>query len=358
MSPRKSVLGAMLFLLMLVGAVAISQLARRGSEADSAKQIRAAARVEVVRVEPPADAISEMECASLAFVELAYRAFNRGEAPITGLKLGTKCACEAIGDPPGEILPGESATISFRLRGPYAGRMQRKIPILVDGETDPVAILDVWLWVKFEPPRLIPPPNGLTITFIKGEASPPELALQAMEEKGVKPWIRAIDLFPADAIEVLPLRMDELLQPDPALTLRSYHFRLVDRSLPVGRQMMAATVRTTDGFPPVHDALSVWVDVVDAVALVPNPLVIKYAPGSSQPGRRMRVLHRLGTEERATPIEYNHELLRIEETDSAVVFNIAPIQTPSDIVETQVVFNVGDDQTRSLVVRLEPLEQR
>lgn len=345
---------AVVSVAVLASVVAMSQ---RDHRTGSAEHASIYSKIHVVQLNPPTHPSGEVECSSLDFVEFTYQVSNRGDVPVTGLKLGARCSCEVVHSPPNKILPGESATIGFRMRAPRVGRLQRKIAILADGTPEPIVVLDAALRVKFDPPALFPPPNGLGITFIKGSKSAQELVLEAMEAKRDLPWIRGLDLDPPDGVEVQPLRVEDLAEADPALTRRRYHFPLVNRSLPVGHHMAAAIVRTRDGVPPITDSPMLRVVVVDSVAIVPNPLVFKY-PGGLQPqARRIKVVNRTGAQAKVTPAEYDHDLLQVamaQQAGSIVAFDITPIAAPESGCETQVEFQVGDSGGQTLVVRFEP----
>lgn len=121
--------------------------------------------------------------------------------------------------------------------------------------------------------------------------------------------------------------------------------------------MMTATVRTNDGSPAVKDAITVWVDVVDAVAIAPNPLVIKYAAGSPPQPRQVRVVNRMGGQPIVTPAKYDHDLLQVEstqQTGSIAAFNVVPRELPGSALDTQVEFDVKGCERQTLAVRFEP----
>jgi hypothetical protein len=325
---------------------------------DSSPRVSAAAAVEVVRLSPAGDANNEVDCQSLAFVEFRYQVYNRSDIPIKGLKLGTKCGCEEAGTMPEQVLPGESAPISFRLRGPPFGKMQKMVPLLVEGTLEPAAVIEVSMKVQFEPPKLLPPPNGLSITFVKGDDAPRELVLEAIEAKEEERWIRGLELDAGDSIAVLPCEVEELPEADPDLTRRRYRFGLVNRSLPLGPNRAMATVRTRDNAPAVKEPLVIGIHVADMVAIAPNPLVIRYSRGSPPPARRVCVIDRRGNQAVTTPSKYDHDLLRVDaaggQAGSTAVFDVFPLETPQSVLETQVVFNLGENVTRTLTVQFKP----
>lgn len=347
---------AVLLLFLMVG----KRMPRAGSNNFSTRSL-AHPRVEIVRVKPPVEKTDVVECASLAFAEFTYRVSNRADAPIKGLRVGTTCACEAIGTSPTRILPAGSALISFRVRAPRVGRLERKIPLLVDGASQPIAMLDGSVRVKFDPPALIPPPNGLSLTFIDGKTSKRELAFDAIEAKRADNWICGVELEPPGSIDVRPFVVENLPEVDPDLIRRRYRFSLVNRALSVGRCTVTATIKTRDGSPAVESPLVIGIDVTDSVALVPNPLIIKFRQGETVSPRRVCVVNRTGGAAAAAPIEYDDELLHVDaaaqQTGSVAAFDVVPLKMPESALETQVVFRIGDTQTRVLAVRFEPAER-
>ncbi|HQU44851.1 MAG TPA: hypothetical protein PK867_18700 [Pirellulales bacterium] len=350
-----------MFVVVSASVFVIGQRGRCANSTDPAGQTSTRGAIEVVRLKPPGDPSVEIDCQSLTFVDFTYRIFNRGKVPITRLQIGTQCACEQVGSPPGEILPGNSAPSSFRLRGPDVGRLQRKIPLIVEGASEPVAVLDVSLRVKFEPPQLVPPPDGLSLSFIAGDRSPRDLMFEAIEAKRKQPWICGVEFNLHDELDVQPLEIEELPESDRDLTRRRYRLPIVNRSLPIGMQMTTAALQTRAGSVPVRDSLAIWVNVLDSVAILPNPLVIKYSAGSSPQPRRVRIVNRSGDKVPVTPVRFDRDRLRIdlagEQTGSTATFDVVPVETAEFALETQVAFDIGNNETRELVVRLEPSER-
>lgn len=322
---------------------------------------RTAASVRFARVSPSSDPNGEIECESLTFVDFTYEVFNRGPAPITELKIGTKCACEEIGAPPANILPGEKGTIRFRLRAPRGGLLRRQIPLVVEGATEPVALLDVALRVKFNPPQFLAPPHDVALTFIQGSHLGQEIVFDALEAKSDVAWIRAIDLHPPDGIQVLPVQVEDIAEPDPTLTHRRYLFRVLNRSLAVGEYTATATLQTESWLPPIEQSSTVFINVVDSVVIAPNPLVFKYPAGSQPPSRRVKILSRAGTTTMATAVKYDHDLVQVAEAQQArtmVEFDVVPKTPSTSARETQVQFDLhsGDIGRRAetLTIRFEP----
>jgi hypothetical protein len=101
----------------------------------------------------------------------------------------------------------------------------------------------------------------------------------------------------------------------------------------------------------------VWVDVVESVAIAPNPLVIKYARGSPPLRRQVRVVNRMGRQAIVTPVKYDHDLLQVEstqQTGSIAGFDVLPIELPGSALDTQVEFDVEGSERQTLAVRFEP----
>lgn len=319
------------------------------------------AAIQATRLSPPGDPAGEIDCTSLEWIHFTYQVSNRGQVPVAGLKVGTKCACEEVDAPPDAIPPGEAGSITFRLRAPRVGRVQRTVPLLADGTSEPLALLDVALHVRFEPPALISTTDGLNLTFIKGNSSAHEVVLEAIEARHANPWIRELLFEPSEGIETGAAQVESLPEPDPDLTRRRYHFAIANRSLPVGRRMAIGNLRTAENMPAVKDPLLLSIEIVDPVAVVPDRLVIKYVRGSAPSPRRVCVIDRTGGCAFATPAEYDRRLLRVEPRGKSggatVAFDVAPVQLPDSALETQVVFNIGSGETRELLVRFEPSER-
>jgi hypothetical protein len=354
MRRRTAVVTAIVLTFLCLSVAGIVQQARTGASAGVSGSVDLA----IVRLEPQGDPDGEIECESHAPVTFTYQVSNRGSSPITGLKLGTKCSCEEAGTPPAEIPPGGSAPISFRLRAPHVGKLRRQIPLLIDGAEKPIALFDVSLRVTFEPPALLPPPDGLSMTFVEGDETPRELVFEAIEAQGGQPWICGIELSPSEATDVRPLHIEELSEPDPELTRRRYHFPLVNRSLPLGHQMLMATIQTRDGQPQVKDPVAVVINVADSIAIVPNPLVIHYQDGTPPPPRNVRIVNRSGDRAVASLGNYDHGLLRVEATGgqagSTAVFDVVVLEVPESSLETNIAFNLGENLTRTLTVQFKP----
>lgn len=351
----------LLFFGISASLVATVRRAPRTTSAILLEQKSSSPDIEATRVKPAGEPAADIECESFAAVDFTYQVSNRGAVPITGMKLGTRCGCEDVGTPPREILPGQSAPISFRLHAPYVGRLQRNVPLVVDGASEPLAVFDVSLHVKFEPPKLVPPPAGLSITFMHGDSSTRELLLDAIEAKRHNAWVRGIEFGSADGIQVERCQVEDLPEADPSLMRRRYRFSLVNRSLLIGPHSAMATIQTAKGFPRVPEPLLVRIDVADPVAIVPNPLIIKCAAGAPLVPRRVRIINRAGNNAAVTVGDYDHELVRVVATDAAAVsmaaFDVLPAVTPESQVDAKVVFNIGGGQARELLVRLEPSEQ-
>ena len=358
MPRRKLAFGAIVTLVGLMAVVVIGQRGRWADSADRGGPSSIAPALEAVRLNPPSDTCAEVECASLDFISFAYEIFNRGQAPITGLKLGTKCGCEDVGAPPEAIPPGASGMVRFRVRAPRAGRLERKIPLLADGSTEPLLVLDASLHVKVDPPVLVAPPGGLSFTFVAGKTSTRDLVVEAIEVRQDERWIRGADVEPADGLDVRPPEVQDLPEADPTLTLRRYRFALANRSFAVGRHAATMTLRTRTGAPPIPDQLVLLIEIADPVVLVPNPLVVRYTPGSPAHPRRVCVIDRTGGQATASVGQYDQDLLRVEAAGprgaSTAAFDVVPVQTPDGPLATKIVFQIGDGQTRELAVRFEP----
>ena len=354
---RKFILVAVVLVPLLSLCLVVVQRGRGTNHAESAKSRPAHPTLEAIRVNPPGELGQDTECPSFAEVDFTYRIVNHSDRPLLGLKLGTKCGCEALVSPPSEIPPGESALVGFRLRAPYVGRLQRQIPLSVEGSSEPLLVFEVALRVKFDPPALIPPPKDLTLSFVKGDGASRELVLETIESKHSEPWMTGLELNPSDAIEVHPHRMEEMLEQDPELTRRRYHFPLANRSLDIGQHSAAMTLRTRQDVPSTAPVFSLRVAIVDSVAIVPNPLVIRFTPRAQARPKRVSVINRTSTARAATPIKYDEDVLRVRVSDhkrgSSQTFDVVPLGESQSVFETPVIFDIGNGETRELLVRFE-----
>lgn len=341
---------------------ALAELKRRGTPTGLAQHDQSNASIQAVRSTPPAEAGIEVECASLAFANFTYEVFNGGQRPLRGLKLGTTCSCEVLGNLPDEILPGTSAAISFRVRAPYVGRIQKKVPLLAEGGTEPICVFDAALTVTFEPPRMVPMSRQPNLTFIEPGGKTRDLVLETIEAKADAHWLRGLALDPADSVEVGAFDLEELREADPDLVRRRYRFPLLNRSLRTGRHSVGALVLTSDSLPLHREPLMIAVEVVDEVAIVPSQVVFKSMQGESLRSRRVRVIDRMKNPVIAAPVRYDRELLRVDaaagRSENGAVFEITPTENPHTKCETEVVFNVGGNETRTLLVCFEPQQQR
>ena len=355
---RKFILVGMLMVPLLALCLIVVQRGRGTNQAGPSQSSSPHATLDVIRVSPPGELGSETECPSFAQVDFTYRIFNRGQHAISNLKLGTSCACEVIEHPPAEIPPGESAVVGFRLRAPYAGRLQRQVPLAIDGNSEPLVVLEAALRVKFDPPALIPPPQDVTLSVIKGDGSSRELFFDAIESQHSEPWVTGLELNPSDTIEVDPHRMEVFPEVDPELTRRRYRFSLTNRSLDVGQHAVAVTLRTRQDDGKTAPAIPLKVAVVDSVAIVPNPLVFKFQPGSKPDARRVHFVDRGSGQTSIRGVKCDEAVLQVrtaaQQPGSAQAFDIAPVGTSESSFDTPVVFDIGNGQTRQLLVRFEP----
>lgn len=151
--------------------------------------------------------------------------------------------------------------------------------------------------------------------------------------------------------------MEEIAEQDPELIRRRYHFPLTNRTLDVGQHSATVTVRTRDDVPSAAPIVSLRVAVVDSVAIVPNPLVIKFTPGVQVRPGRVYVINRTNTARAATPIEYDEDVLLVRSSNqqggSSQPFEIVPLGNSPSRVDSPVIFNVGNGESRELLVRFE-----
>jgi len=310
-----------------------------------------------VRLTPKDGPNGFVECESFAQVEFTYQIQNRGKSAVSGLKLGSRCASEVIGDVPSQIPPGASVPMTFRVRAPFAGVVSRQVPLVVEGETEPVVTLDARLRVKLDPPVLLPGGKEFHLTFLAGAAAPHKLTLMAIERRGRRPWIEGLDLSPNGALSVASLRIDEWPEADPDLVRRDYHFELECRFSEIRSRIVLATVRTTAEGPRSNTVLRLTAEVVDSVAIVPNPVVIRFHKTTTPQPRRVHIIDRAG-DRTASVAEHDARLLEVTEVTGrqggASVFDITPVADVESPRHTQVAFQLSDGEIRMVSVHLEP----
>ncbi len=312
--------------------------------------------MEAERLSPAVDPYEEVECDSYSSVEFAYRIHNKSPNAITGLKLPQTCSCQTNGELPDSIAPGGTALITFRIKAPLAGRIERRIPLLCDQQTTPALVLNALLRVRFDPPALLPKSDGLQLTFVNGEDTRREIVLDTIEEKKDHPWIDGLEVYPRDVIEVQPSHVDELPEADASLTHRRYHFPVINRTLGSGGHTATVRVLTNEGTPTVAVPMKLVVEVIDSVTIVPNPLVIRGPVVNSNFPPKFTVIRRTGGP-LSVVLAYDHDLLGVKQaeptTKSIATFEIMPNAKSNLPIETEVVFDFGEDGTRAVKVQFE-----
>ncbi|HUG17336.1 MAG TPA: hypothetical protein VMM56_00060 [Planctomycetaceae bacterium] len=310
--------------------------------------------VEVQRVSPTGDIDAEIECDSLAHVEFSYELLNRSSKPISNLKLGLSCGCESIGTLPTQIDPGESASVRFRLRAPQVGKLSRQIPVMADGYSDAILVLNPVLYVRFVSPVLLGASQGLNLTFFKGDDSPRELQLETIERKKSKSWITGLNFSPPLELEIISARMEELPETDPNYSRRRYFFKLVNHSADIGENHVNVTLKTRDDSSEAVDPLPLNVTVFDSVAIIPNPIVFRTDSNSKQLSKRVQVIHR-NKYARSSVLKFDPSLILVqpEENDNNAIqtFSVETVNDTLQPYESEVIFDVGNGESRSLLVR-------
>ena len=314
--------------------------------------------LEVELLSPGTDPNEEVECPAYTAVEFVYRIHNTGAGSISGLKLAQTCSCQSNGDLPDLIAPGRNALVTFKITSPPAGRIQRQIPLLCDQQRSPLLVLNASLHVRFNAPALLPQSDNFNLVFVHGEGSRREIVLDTIEVKKDQPWVCGLDIHPQDVIEVQAMHVEELPEGDASLTHRRYHFPVINHTTGCGRHSATVHVRTGAGLPTITDAMKLVVEVIDSVTIIPNPLVIRVPVVDSTLQHKLTVIRRAGNELKVELV-YNHDLLNVKNaeptTNSIATFEISPIAEFRAPAETEIVFDFGEDGTRSVKVQFEPL---
>ena len=352
-------------IVMLIGAstvvctgINLSGVYRRHPAPDTPPADANLPTLEVELLSPGTNPNEEVECPAYTAVEFIYRIHNTGAYAISGLKLAHTCSCQSNGELPDLIAPGGSALVAFKITSPPAGRIQRRIPLLCDQQTTPLLVLNASLRVRFDPPALLPRSGNLHLTFVNGDATKREIVLETIEAKKDQPWICGLEIYPQDVIEVQPLHVEELPEADPSLTHRRYHFPVINHTIGCGGHTATVRVLTGEGLPTVAASMKLFVEVIDSVTIVPNPLVIRFPVVDPTFSYKFTVIRRAGGD-LSVKLAYDHDLLDVKEaeptTKSIATFKILPNTKSSTPAETEVVFNFGEDGTRAVKVKFESL---
>jgi len=316
-------------------------------------------RLEAVRVEPPPEAGEEIECAPFARVHFLYLLRNNGTEPIRGLKLGLGCRCEAAEQPPEEIAPGATAQIGFRLSAGDAGRVRRRVELVVPETGEVVSTLDVALRTKFEPPALTRPLQSTRVTFVDGEDTPLRLVFESIEKRDSPPWIDRLTVEPDSLLEITSLPVEESPHVDPSLTRRVYPFLLSRGHLAVGRHSGLFHLRTRCEPPAMPTALPLAVEVLDQVAIIPKSVSIGPVSGKLKPVRIL-VVRRVGSGA-VDAAQWDRQLLDVrrvgDEGERAAAFTVVPRSLPDSRQETTIVLDVGGGETREIPVEILPARE-
>lgn len=311
---------------------------------------------EIVRLNPPPERGEVVDVEAYSPVEFLYSLRNNTTESLQGVKVGLACACEATESPPSQIAPGETARFGFRLRAPDAGVFQRRIEVAASDPSRTLVSLDVALKVKFNPPALRRKAEPARVVFVDKDDSPRELAFEAVECADSPSWITGLELQPKDLLPVVNLKVEEAREVDSAFVARVYRFQLSRGSLKIGTVNGTFRLQVREGPPATPSPIPLSIDVLDRVAIVPNPLFLEWKDHKAQPVC-VHLVRRSG-EGAVEALKWDHEILDVRRegnaSSRAAKFEIVPRFATATSRITKVTFDLGGGETRELTVHLVP----
>ncbi len=314
------------------------------------------AQLEATRLSPPPGAGDEVESEPFANVTFVYLLRNTGSQAITGLTMRQDCRCEAVEDPPREIKPGDTARVAFRLPAPNRGTGRRRVEFEWGDPPQLLLTLDVAVRVRFAPPALTSRLEAMRVTFVDGDQSPRELAFECVETLRSDPWIKGLECEPEGILRVGAPRIDIAPEVDPELVRRVYRFEVARGSAGVGRHVGSYRLPTRGESAATDGPVPLEVEVLDRVAIIPDPLVLG-SDGDDDRKARLLVVRRAG-DGPIEPLEWDQELIDVERLEAdgsrTAVFTVAAKAASRVPSETHIVLDVGGGETRQVAVRLMP----
>lgn len=150
--------------------------------------------------------------------------------------------------------------------------------------------------------------------------------------------------------------MEETPHTDPVQIRRVYRFQFSRGQLAIGRHGGAFILRTRCNPPAMASTLPLEIEVLDRVAIMPNPLAIVAEAGKSEESRIFVVRRAGGGKVEAT--QWDRRLLDVHPLagngDRTAAFAVV-LKTLSKVArETTIVFEVGCGETRLATVRISP----
>jgi hypothetical protein len=178
--------------LIVATAIASAVFSSRGRRAGENAASRAALQC---AIQTPGDD-GVLFADSYEKVEVTWLVSNTSNEAIHGLRALVSCGCDVIDDIPSSLQPGETASVSFRVRAPAAGLAEREIPVVCLPDSRRVGVLRARIHAKVSPPLWIAPPKSVRILAVQGQKSLHKVVWECVENIDSEPIIDQVKLSP------------------------------------------------------------------------------------------------------------------------------------------------------------------
>lgn len=217
---------------------------------------------------------------------------NIGKLPLRGLE-AKLCSCQLIEAPAAVLRPGEVTRLTFVLQAMTAGNSESPVSLVAE-QAGALAVFRPKLHVPIDPPYLREAPKSAVLTFLATEGSG-EIRFETIERKDAEPWINGVEASPAELLKVRLDPPEQSLYTDPEYCVRQYRIVVSSEGLPVGlhRATITPHVRPSRAAPP--DPVSLELEVLERLALIPNPARVIITSTAPKPKLRVTAVDRLGT---------------------------------------------------------------
>lgn len=151
--------------------------------------------------------------------------------------------------------------------------------------------------------------------------------------------------------------MVDLPEADPNLVFRRYHFPIAHQSLDAGRHATTIHLLTTEGKPTIAAPITVIIEILDAVTVIPASIVFMPGSDTKMRPRRITVLCRGKGSLNVNPV-FDRDIVEVNAVlptaDSVATFEISPVADSSRHADTKVLFELGEFGARVLEVGFKP----
>lgn len=267
----------------------------------------------VERTMPTGDDAVSMAARPLEEVRVEYLLTNEGDAEIEGLTLDGACQCSIVTPPPKRLASGAAARIALLVRAPHAGNVVRTLTVHGGQPSRQLALLTARLCVACDPPSLLKPFSAVDLYHIEGDERERRIVLRTIERRGTEPWLSGITVSPNSLAEASLVSVRDQPTVDPLLITRAYEFSvLAKRDRPVGTHSGVISLRTRGAVKGSELSAALSLRVLEAVALLPNPLILTCSPQGVPQPRTATVLARGLEAPKLESIDCNHGLIEAQ----------------------------------------------